>query len=411
MARETIAQWKQTAQVWKNRCRRKERWLYVTGSVCAVSLLLLLSLLVNWVTLPAPQTTLKVELPKESVYPTGHPVSTVTPSHVLASVKMKNGGSRCSGTVVSRGVKYAAIVSAAHCVAGRIGGKATFVNADGSTFQAELIAFDRKADLSLFRGPADKVLGHSWIPRTMPKASKWDAVGYTSGGAIQYKTIQPYRGHYYVRSGPFAGGDSGGGIFADGALVGVISASGDSDRFRNGVEVKKYNKYLYAGCSHSALVAFITRHAGQLTQCGPNGCPPGRSYPYRQSPNFNPNTPNIPIVLPRDNRRDVPDTEKTARIKALEDAIAGLRKQIDGIKVAPGIDGADGKPGPPGPAGRDGAAGPAGPAGKDGRDGKDGKPGTVSIVIEDSNGKVLQQTSGVVSGSVVRVPIRRFVKE
>ena len=54
------------------------------------------------------------------------------PSHVLASVLIMNPGPTCSGTIISRGERWASGVSAAHCFAGHIGGKFAVRFADGS---------------------------------------------------------------------------------------------------------------------------------------------------------------------------------------------------------------------------------------------------------------------------------------
>ena len=55
---------------------------------------------------------------------------------------------------------------------------------------------------------------------------------------------------------------------------------------------------------------------------------------------------------------------------------------------------------------------PAIPApGKDGRDGKDGSPGTITIILIGENGQELKRASGVVSGSVVRLSVRRYLRK
>lgn len=195
----------------------------IASCACAALFALCLGLLVfGYRVAPPSSVTVKLEpsfqhAPHDPLAPRiDHAQSDVTPQHVLASVKMVNGGTRCSATVISQGRQGAAILSAAHCVAGHIGGEATFVNPNGSKFKATLVAFDRRLDLSLFRAewrillgaPMIDTLGQSWVPHEFPvKPSKYEAVGYTAGGAVQYKTCHPEEGGYHVDSGPFAGGD------------------------------------------------------------------------------------------------------------------------------------------------------------------------------------------------------------
>jgi len=56
-----------------------------------------------------------------------------------------------------------------------------------------------------------------------------------------------------------------------------------------------------------------------------------------------------------------------------------------------------------------GPAGPAGPRGEIGAQGPAGRAGTVTVILED-NGKQLHKASDLLSGSTVRVPIRRTEK-
>lgn len=70
--------------------------------------------------------------------------------------------------------------------------------------------------------------------------------------------------------------------------------------------------------------------------------------------------------------------------------IAELRKEVDELKKK--------LEQPPSP-------------GKDGRDGKDGEPGTITIILIGENGKELKRATGVMSGSVVRLPVRRYLRE
>ncbi len=344
--------WKYTAGYWKRRHRLQKKWLVGLAISSGVLLLLLLVVLTSsFISQPAP-----IRYAEQPVYTQFTEPGYVTPSHILACVKLKNGSTRGSGTVISKGIKYAAILSCAHCINGNIGNEVTFVNPDGSEFQAELLAFSRSLDVSLFRGPADKILGHSWVPHTFPQGVKnWEACGYTAAGGLKYKTVHPVHNSrrkgainfYQVDTGAFAGGDSGGSVFADTGLIGVISASEprSSDN--------KFNKQIYCGCTHTSLVAFLKAHESELAACGPWGCKPNqRDDNYRRrNPGWQPG-PNIPIIIP-------PPDEPPAPIPPAE----------------PGRPGADGKDGQPGPAGPIGPAGVDGAAGADGGDGGSGAKG------------------------------------
>lgn len=240
-------------------------------------------------------------------------VEYTTPSYILGSVHIVNGSTRCSGTVISKGEQWAAAVSAAHCFQGNIGGKFTAFNPDGSSMEAELLAMDRGNDIALFRVPADKILGHSWVPHKgcIPEVGHYSAVGYTHTKGPIYKTLNVInrQNHwrnrsgraiwsYHVKTGTFGGGDSGGGVFKNGALLTVISTCEKS-------AARSDNKQIN-GCCHDALVDFLVRNEKQLRGCGPWGCPPGPQYEQyrRRPPSWRP-SPNIPIRPPRrDRRRD-----------------------------------------------------------------------------------------------------------
>lgn len=153
-----------------------------------------------------------------------------TPSYVLGSVRIANGNGRCSATIISIGERYAVGVSAAHCFQGRIGGKFWINNPTGTSTEATLVAVDKKNDLSLFYVDAAGVVGRSCLhaPDDI-YGEELTAVGYTGGEGPKFKTaswIGPlHMGEnwgFRAESGPFEGGDSGGGVFLDGSLIAVI---------------------------------------------------------------------------------------------------------------------------------------------------------------------------------------------
>ena len=234
-------------------------------------------------------------------------VDYTTPSYILGSVHLANGETRCSGTIISKGEEWAAAVSAAHCFSGRIGGKFTIYYPDGSEAEATLLAMDKEHDISLFKVPASSVLGHSWVPHKgmIPKVGSYSAVGYPATRGPEYKNVKLWRTnenrgtiwmYRKMDNTRFGGGDSGGGIFKNGALLTVISTCEKNS--------SRYDNKELRGCSHDCLVDFLTRNEQQLRGCGPWGCPPGPQYENhrRRPPGWRPE-PNIPIRPPRRERR------------------------------------------------------------------------------------------------------------
>ena len=373
-------EWKKTAKIWCRKYRYQKRWTISLAISNGVLLLLALVALTAKLASQKPD----IEYAKK---PTAFQTSgEYTAEHILACVKMRNGTTSCSGTVISRGTQYAAIVSAAHCVAGHIGGKCTWINPDGSEFEGELLAYDRNLDVSLFRAPVDKVLGQSYVPHTFPEiqaVKKWEACGYTAGQGLKYKQVHPIKSRfvgkdysYSVDEGPFGGGDSGGSVFADGGLVAVISACENSS-------ASKWNKLIFPGCSHANLMQFLHANDSKLAQCGPWGCPPPhRQEGYRQRPpGWQPGN-NIPIIVPPQNPvpppiQPAPPIQPIPELPPPPEKIKpGPQgpKGEKGDKGDPGPVGPQGEKGPKGDRGEPGCKGEMGPRGPKGDPGADGKP-------------------------------------
>jgi hypothetical protein len=323
-----------------------------------------------------------------------------TPSYLLASVKMVNGGNRCSGTVCYRDANVAWIVSCAHCVSGNVGNACYWYNGDGSWFKAELVAFDRDHDLSLFRcDEPEKTLGVAWILDDPPAGNDvvYEACGYTgvdgTGRGPYYKSLTPQGDrNFRVDSGPFGGGDSGGGIYADGCLIGVIACC-------EGPTSSSSNTKMYPWCSHGELREFVRQHsppcpaAVQRTQYeqpppwepGPNfefrppqSRPTGTDEPpapeaeetQKPEPPLAPEPEVAPELQPlseTDRRLETeltPQPDYEARIAELLSRIAVLEDRLTVLTQTPGPSGADGRPGAPGMPGLQGPAGPPGPPGE-----------------------------------------------
>lgn len=307
-----------------------------------------------------------------------------TPSHLLASVKMVNGGTRCSGTVCYRDEKAAWIASAAHCVAGRIGGSCYWYNGDGTWFEAELVAFDRGKDLSLFRcDTPEKTLGVAWITGEKPQG-EFEACGYTgvdgTGRGPYYKKISPDGDRWYriEDAAPFGGGDSGGSVFADGRLIGVISCC-------DGASERSNNEKILTGSTPGQFFEWV-----QTNGCP--RCPPPEQRQFFEGPPPWIPKPNFPFNPPQREPEIKPDSpppdNQTPPPRDLDDDddddchcpnVGELLKRVDELeKKLAKLDSGPSLPGPPGPAGQAGEPGPPGPAGPPGADGNagaDGKPG------------------------------------
>lgn len=328
-----------------------------------------------------------------------------TPSHILASVKMINGGNHCSGTVCYRDSDAAWIVSCAHCVSGKIGNSCYWYNGDGSWFLAELVAFDRQLDLSLFRcDEPEKTLGVAWILDESPAGDDvlYEACGYTgvdgTGKGPYYKSLTLVGDkNFQVNSGPFGGGDSGGGIYADGSLVGVISCC-------EGPSSSSRNTQMYPWCGTDELREFVSQHcppcpaAAQRTAYEqPPPWTPGPNFEFRapraRAESDKPSSPEAqseresdpelapepvpepdtdaappPEPLSEPDRRlhteQAPQPDYAARLAELQSQIDLLERRLAERILTPGPAGADGRPGAPGIPGLQGPAGPPGPPGE-----------------------------------------------
>lgn len=191
---------------------------------------------------------------------------TTSPDRVLASVRVgQNGG--CSATIIKTAGQHAWGLSAAHC-ASRVGEEFMFGNPDGSTGQARWVAIDRANDPALFITWSEDVLAAAKIAkRAVPDyRGAIDAVGYPRTQGPKYKTVS-YQGQstinrnmtrtvYGVSQGPFAGGDSGGGVFYDGDwLIGVMTHGHD-------------NRVIYAA-THAQIVSFLEANRAKFNGVEP----------------------------------------------------------------------------------------------------------------------------------------------
>lgn len=257
--RETIAEWKQCAQTYKNAYRKEQRkntllWRWCVGvAVTAVVFLTAFQIAVVGWCLSSP--TVQVQYPATTEEPKLVQKSGYTPNHLAACVRMQNGSNSCSGIVISKGTEYGYILSCGHCVAGHIGRGCYWYWADGVKFYATLIAYDHGKDLSLFKTESKNIRAYTYLHCNTPKGGKWEAAGYTDGGGLKYKTINPCpkgSNHYHITSGPFGGGDSGGPVYCNGGVASIIKACEKSNR-------RQDNKIIYPSTDHETLVKWVAK--------------------------------------------------------------------------------------------------------------------------------------------------------
>ncbi len=153
-----------------------------------------------------------------------------TPNYVLASVNIYNGKLQGSGTIISKGDKYAYLVSAAHNFLGKINGEFWVYYPDGTYTKATLVAIDRERDLALARVDADTVLAKANVPKELIKGDLY-GVGYFQNQGpnlrrLTYTGTSKNEANKFVwgmqsTNGDYAAGGSGSGVFVNGELVGV----------------------------------------------------------------------------------------------------------------------------------------------------------------------------------------------
>lgn len=151
----------------------------------------------------------------------------------LAASVLVNG---CSGTVISKGEKWARILTARHCVIGNIGNTAQVEFIDGTFSKATLLAIDDGKDLALFAIPAIEVRGVAPVAIGTPDKARYESIGWPCHDPKNrdpyYFLLSPIQEHQYtgwgwwgfkVDNGGAIPGVSGSGIFANGQLVSVLA--------------------------------------------------------------------------------------------------------------------------------------------------------------------------------------------
>ena len=172
------------------------------------------------------------------------------PDFIPASARI----SGCSGTIVSIQDKVAYGISAAHCSLG-VGTTADFTLPSGKKGTARWVYVDRDVDMSVFMCWSVDV-DEVYKVKRKPSLSGYIACGYPKGkgprvisckyeGETTLINFGRPRWEFDVDGTDFNKGCSGGGVFSDKSLVGVISHG------------SKDNDEMFSS-THNQLVAFIT---------------------------------------------------------------------------------------------------------------------------------------------------------
>jgi hypothetical protein len=251
----------------------------------------------------------------------------VTPDYVLASVLILNGKTQGSGTIISQGEKWSLLLTAAHNFTGKIGGKFWVYYPDGSYTEGTLIAYDESKDLALGAVNSKTIISHTYIPTKFDQnMNNLFGVGY-AGTKGPYLKELVYEGSYYnaqskyrwslnVSKGTLWDGDSGGGVFIDGALIGVTSQRNATVQ----IGPDAYAKKLYA-ISHSEILDFLKENAFDKKECGDYLKPPPSKTNDKRPPLWKP-SPNIPIYI---------KSAQDKQIEALQNEVASIKIQLNDL--------------------------------------------------------------------------------
>lgn len=175
--------------------------------------------------------------------------------YVDASVNLHGG----SGTIIVRGKRHAYGLSAAH-VCSKVGKEFKFTCSDGKLWgNGRWLAKDDRTDLALFACWSKDTLAASPVRRDRPNGDT-TGCGFPGGKGPERLTLSAKdaekiidddgdeikvakRDAFEISKGHFAGGNSGGGVFADGSLISVMSHGRDDE--------------MVYGASHADLMSFL----------------------------------------------------------------------------------------------------------------------------------------------------------
>lgn len=259
-------------------------------------------------------------------------------------------------------------LTAGHCV--EIGQPVMLVDGAGDAHEAEVVADSKNPDVALIRGPAFIEKRHF---RLIDRAPRRAAI---------YSFVVQRKKSYEVAledSGELFGsvkaeqGESGAPAYTDDECYGLLI--GNTEDVRE--------------CS-------LDIYGRQVCRVRPGRVTFERSRTiirWLETTSYQPCVPNAgnPIPIPQPEPQPQPVGRADCDCDQQFAALRARVEQLESRKIVAG---------PQGPAGPKGDNGPQGPA---------GRAGTVTVILED-NGKQLHKASDLLSGSTVRVPIRRTEK-
>lgn len=182
------------------------------------------------------------------------------PSYYNATVKI--GG--CTGVIIKTGPEVSVGISAQHCTP-EVGAITSFTNPDGTGGYARWVSEDTSSDLSLFKvwSKDTKRVMAAVMPDKEKVAKECEGWGYPKGRGPRWKKLE-YEGKFHITSlkaerfqfrvmdGDFNNGDSGGGVYCNGKLIGITSHGSEK------------HKHLFS-CTKSQLNAFLKKNSDKLS--------------------------------------------------------------------------------------------------------------------------------------------------
>lgn len=204
-----------------------------------------------------------------------HPIpKSLSDAPLIAHASVRLGSGSCSGTVFWKDddKELAYILSARHCVWSE-GDQIQVHFVDGDSSNARVLAVGPEYDLSLLVTHSTHVVSVCEPADSLPSNGTWTACGYPGGVGPKYKTLQSPRFQsnvhtdngvfdrnvFRISSGPFSGGDSGGGVAVNNRLAGVMTHGGRPGEM--------------LAAPYQDIRRFLSQHGGKIRGCDPSECP------------------------------------------------------------------------------------------------------------------------------------------
>jgi len=275
-----------------------------------------------------------------------------------ATVRVGTSSSWCSGVVVVKGRELAYGLSAAHCASGE-GDTFKVYTQDGDWGNARWVRIDHKVDLALFLMNSEDAPNPIPVIGELPVGAAWISIGHPGGDRRPHvKVLQPSGQHnhhggrnfFLVRSGHFAGGDSGGPAFA--SARGVSGVAGIMTHGQDDISV--------CAAQHKQVVKFLSDYESEMAA----DCRDCWRYPTKPKVPGPPTTGQhgLPDHLDSDRDRAKLIEQLLKDVKSLKEQNTALEKKLYELATSP----------PPveGPKGDTGDRGPEGPKGEKGDPGE-----------------------------------------